>query len=598
MAIRQSLPRALALVALLSWPSSANARARPGEQPTHPPGPPANLHSGAFATLVEQMWRESETFRQQCQRLGEERELTIKVLADASRARGPIRAWTELSRKNGSAMLARVIIHVPADAIELIAHELEHVIEQIDGAGATGVRVTTTHASGAAYESQRAMEAGKLVAREVTEYRGSVVATVAQHEPATGLVDPASASVSANGLFVAFTSAARLVPDDKDDEPDLYVLDLARGTTSLESASPGWSSRFKPILYPRISGDGRLVVFQAVVEDGLLSSPWQVVVLDRRLRTARIVSAADDGQLANGHCTQARISADGTTVVFDSLATNLVAGDDANGKVSDIYAATLATGTLTRVSVATNGAQPRNGHAVTPTVSADGRYIAFASTADLGCATAACEAAPSGRVRQPQVYRRDMLTHTTVLISRGHDGKAANGASTWPSISDDGQSVAFVSEASNVVRGDGNRAADVFLHDTSSSETVLVSRRPDGKPASGASGLPAVSGDGGAIVFQSVAPDMLCIDACQGITPDINLLADVFVYDRSSNTTVRASADGTSEWMASSHAASIDAGGTVVAFASRRSSQARLSKDDNLFIWKRKHQALRPSTPD
>ena len=65
MAIRQSLPRALALVALLSWPSSANARVRPGEQPTHPPGPPANLHSGAFATLVQQMWRESETFRQQ-----------------------------------------------------------------------------------------------------------------------------------------------------------------------------------------------------------------------------------------------------------------------------------------------------------------------------------------------------------------------------------------------------------------------------------------------------------------------------------------------------------------------------------------------------
>ena len=90
---------------------------------------------------------------------------------------------------------------------------------------------------------------------------------------------------------------------------------------------------------------------------------------------------------------------------------------------------------------------------------------------------------------------------------------------------------------------------------------------------------------------------MLCIDSCQGITPDINLLADVFVYDRSSKTTVRASADGTSEWMASSHAASIDAGGTVVAFASRRSSQARLSKDDNLFIWKRKTQAPGPSTP-
>ena len=534
MAIRQSLPRALALVALLSWPSSANARARPGEQPTHPQGPPANLQSGAFATLVEQMWRESETFRQQCQRLGEERELTVKVLADASRARGPIRAWTELSRKSGSAMLARVIIHVPADAIELIAHELEHVIEQIDGAGATGVRVTTTHASGAAYESQRAMEAGKLVAREVTEYRGSVVATVAQHEPATGLVDPASASVSANGLFVAFTSAARLVPDDKDDEPDLYVLDLARGTTSLESASPGWSSRFKPVLYPRISGDGRLVVFQAVVDDGLLSSPWQVVVLDRRLRTARIVSAAADGQLANGHCTQARISADGTTVVFDSLATNLVAGDDANGKVSDIYAVTLANGTMTRVSVATNGAQPRHGHAVTPTVSADGRYIAFASTADLACATATCEAASSGRVRQPQIYRRDTLD----TDHSAHQPRARRQGGQWREHMAIDQRrraerrIRVRSEQRRTRRRQPRRRRLSSRH--ISSETVLVSRRPDGKPASGASGLPAVSGDGGAVVFQSLAPDMLCLDACQGITPDINLLADVFVYDRSS----------------------------------------------------------------
>ena len=281
MAIRQPLTRAFALVALLSWPSSASARERPDEQPTHPRGPPANLRGGAFATLIEQMWRESETFRQQCRRLGEERELTVEVLADISRARGAIRAWTDFSCKSGSVMLARVIIHAPADAVELIAHELEHVIERLDGAGASGVRATTTHASGAAYESQRAMEAGKLVAREVTENRGSVVRTVAQHEPATGLVDPASASVSTNGLFVAFTSAARLVPGDKDDEPDLYVLDLAHGTTSLESASPGWSNRFKPILYPRISGDGRLVVFQAVVEGAPASYPWQIVVLDR-----------------------------------------------------------------------------------------------------------------------------------------------------------------------------------------------------------------------------------------------------------------------------------------------------------------------------
>jgi len=88
---------------------------------------------------------------------------------------------------------------------------------------------------------------------------------------------------------------------------------------------------------------------------------WQTLVLDRRDGSVRVLSVSRTGDLANGHCTQAAISADGSTVVFESLATNL-AGADTNGQVADIYAVRLDDRDVTRVSVARDGSQPKDGH--------------------------------------------------------------------------------------------------------------------------------------------------------------------------------------------------------------------------------------------
>ena len=417
-----------------------------------------------------------------------------------------------------------------------------------------------------------------------------------QRDQPGGQLDPASASISADGRFVAFTSGVRLAPADEDDNLDLYVQDLQTGTTTLESPSPGWASRYHPILYPRISIGGRFIVFQAVVEDGPPSSPWQVVVLDRRDQSARVASVDAQGRLANGHCTQAAISADGTTIVFESLATNLIESGDANGSSADILMVRVSGGVVTRVNVASDGSQPVAGHSVTPAVSADGRYVAFMSTADLLCPGGQpCDAAPRGRKRVPEIYRRDTADGVTSRVSRSSIGADPNGPSSWPAISGDGRYVAFVSDATNLARGDRNARTDVFLHDTSTGTTELVSRRPDGRAANGASSLPAISGDGQTIAFQSLASDLVCTKDCASLL-DINLLSDLFVHDRLSGTTVRASVEGGSGWMASSRAPSLDTSGRILVFASRHPTGSEdLQNDDDLFVWVRGRTATMPA---
>jgi Tol biopolymer transport system component len=550
-------------------------------------GPPANLQSGAFRSAVDVMWRQSPSFRRQCARLAAEPSLVVKLTTGDGRS--GLRAWTEMSRTRGTLTLARVAILSPADTVELIAHELEHVIEQLDGYGPPGSSSRTQHAAGVAYESGRAAEAGRRVAREVRENRGRVVLAIPQREQPGGALDPASASVSASGRFIVFTSSARLAENDRNDAEDLYVLDVDSGKTTLESTRPGWPDRYRPILYPRISGDGRFIVFQAVVESGPEPTPWQVIVLDRRDSAARVASVDASGRPADGHCTQAAISADGTTVVFESQATNLGEGPDANGATADIYRVRLAGGPVSRVSVTSDGTQPAEGHSVTPSVSADGRHIAFTSTAALDChAASTCAGASSGPNRVPEIFLRDTEANTTSRISRTGSGRRADGASSWPVVSGSGRYVAFVSEASDLVRGDGNGQADIFLHDTATGVTELVSRRPDGKAGNGPSRLPAIGWDADTIAFQSLASDLVCAKGCRRDEQDINLLWDVFLFDRSSGAMLRASADGSDEWMAPSHAPSIDGFARVLVFRSRHPINLEDGPNDaDLFIWMR-----------
>ncbi|NMG21975.1 calcium-binding protein, partial [Brasilonema bromeliae SPC951] len=163
-----------------------------------------------------------------------------------------------------------------------------------------------------------------------------------------------------------------------------------------------------------------------------------------------LVSVADDGTQGNNYSRKPTISADGRFVAFYSAANNLVAGDTNNS--SDIFVRDLLTGTTTRVSVADDGTQGNN-NSSNPAISADGRFVAFDSTASNLVA--------GDTNNTSDIFVRDLLTGTTTRVSVADDGTQGNGFSYTPAISADGRFVAFESSASNLVAGDTNNISDI-----------------------------------------------------------------------------------------------------------------------------------------
>jgi Tol biopolymer transport system component len=412
---------------------------------------------------------------------------------------------------------------------------------------------------------------------------------VIQQDRFAGPLDGPSARVSAHGLHVVFSSYARLVATDANQMRDVYVLDLSTGQLTLESVGHDASAADGDSGSPDISGDGRYVVF--VSSAGNLAEPQiaagvpRVFLRDRKNATTRLLTTSAGGGPANGYSNNPAISADGTTVVFESAATDLLesgAPDDVS-----VYLMRPSSSERTRLNVS-GASEPRAGQSVSPSISANGRFIAFMSKADLTCRDApACLREAPDRNGVADVYVRDALTNTTTRVSRSHTGQDTNGASYDPAISGDGRHVVFVSEASNLTRDSGRHVAQVYSRDIVDGVTELVSRNPSGRRANGPSLHPAVSHDGSTVAFQSLASDLLCVDHCDDAQRDINLVWDVFVHDRRTRRTIRASAgNGDEEWMESSRAPSLDGSGRVLAFGSRHPMTGRAdSHDENLFVW-------------
>lgn len=255
--------------------------------------------------------------------------------------------------------------------------------------------------------------------------------------------------------------------------------------------------------YAAISADGQRVVFDSDATTLVLNDSngqRDIFVHDRPTHQTVLVSLATDGTPSNGFSEFAILSGDGQIVVYHSDATNLVP-DDTNG-VRDVFAYDLATGITTRLSVATDGIEG-NGASSRPVVSADGRIVAFYSDAsnlvsnDTNGAT--------------DVFVHDRITGTTTRLSVAPDGTQGNGNSFNPSISDDGTLVVFGSEATNMVVDDTNTVSDVFLHNRSTGETTRLSVVA-GVQGNGDSRIPILSGDGGTVTFISEATNLVSGD--------------------------------------------------------------------------------------
>lgn len=412
--------------------------------------------------------------------------------------------------------------------------------------------------------------------------RDAILLTVPQRDGWRSASDPAPAGLSADGRWIAFESYARLAPADTDNRRDVYVLDRTSGRVTLESVTGGGQALAGDSRHPRLSGDGRYLVFETTISeaDGRPSGT-EIVFRDRMQNTTRPVSVGASGSGSEAWSRAPAISEDGRVVVFASSAVDLVAGRDENGGGEDVYLFELGTGATRRISVDVNGRQPADGASFAPSISGDGRYVAFTSNATLDGRNAR---SPGGRAIA-SIYVRDLRLGLTERVSAGVEGSPPNGSSSDPSISRDGRYVAFVSEATNLVAGDRNPSADVLLRDRPRGVTVLISRGTDGGPANGPSAHPAVSADGRLVAFQSQASNMVCVRRCSPAVEDVNLVSDVFVVDRVSGLTSRISASPEGPWPEESAAPQFDAAGDVVTFTSRHPIDERDAGNDfDLFV--------------
>ena len=369
-----------------------------------------------------------------------------------------------------------------------------------------------------------------------------------------------SPSISGDGRYVAFVSAARnLSAEDRDGVRDVFVRDLALGTTTLVSraSGPRGAAGNGDSLRPRISAGGRYVAFESRASNlSPADRDRRTHVYVRDLGRARTVLASRAGgrrgAVASAHATGASVSSDGRLVAFDSPAANLTrADDDSAGNRYDVFVRDLRRGRTELVSRA-SGARGRAGSASAQArISADGRWVAF----DSGSS----HLTPEGNRAVLQVYLRDLRRKRTVLVSRagGRHGRPATGTSSQPVVSAHGRYVAFESRDPRLGPGDGSRfdllvrdlrthttrlatprsapagggeappecysisgsgrylayerqvggRLAVFVHDLHRGGTVLASRAsgPAGRPARADSGCPSLSGDGGVVAFESVA---------------------------------------------------------------------------------------------
>ena len=337
---------------------------------------------------------------------------------------------------------------------------------------------------------------------------------------ASGASDfPAS---SADGTVVAFwSSAPNLVPTDTNGVADIFVTDLTGHLSRVSVSSSGLQANGASY-GAALSDDGNLVAFSSSASNlvsGDTNNKRDVFVRDWQAGTTERISVATGGLQGDGDAGEGAssldISGDGRFVVFQSAASNMIANYTTINEF-DIYLHDRQTGATSLVSQATNGAQA-NGYSGYPTISSDGRFIAFYSAATNLDGRAA--AAVGGHI-----YVRDQQLGQTQLVTVASDNTAANGASSHPALSSDGRYVAFESAATNLVPGDTNGQSDIFVRDLQTGVTTRVSVASDGAQADYFSRSPSVSGDGRFVVFASGAHNL--------VPNDTSLAQGVYVHDR------------------------------------------------------------------
>jgi Tol biopolymer transport system component len=358
-----------------------------------------------------------------------------------------------------------------------------------------------------------------IFVRDVTSGATARVSVSSSGAQADG--DSAAPSLSADGRFVVFASdATNLVAGDTNGKRDIFVRDLTTGQTTRASVGTNSVQSEDRSVNGTISGDGRYVAFEtrAMLSVGDSNGINDVYLRDRQTDQTTLLSGPLNGSPNDGGSYDPDITPDGRFVAYWSWDVTVVA--DANPE-TDIYVYDALTGQTTIASVDSSGAQVYGSHCFGASISDDGRYVAFASD---GSTFVAGDAPYTW-----DYFVHDRVSGANARVSVDSQGVAANDF-LWdapPAISGDGRFVAFASTASNLVVGDTNGAADVFLHDRLFGLTSLLSANSAGLAGNAVSHRPALSRDGYVAVFNSKATDL--------IAGDVNGLEDVFRVDGSAS---------------------------------------------------------------
>lgn len=327
--------------------------------------------------------------------------------------------------------------------------------------------------------------------------------------------------LSADGRFVAFDSdAENLARGDRNGITDVFRHDRQTGETILVSLSSAGEQGSASSHAPAISADGNFIVFHAnsplVPED--TNETTDVYLRDVQAGTTTLVSVAADGAAGNGTSFIQDISGDGSVVVFVSSATDLIP-NDVEDTDPNVYVRDLAAGTTELASVGTDGTRANVLFFDIPSISADGRFVAFSTFDSL--------VPEDTRQSSLDIYLRDRVSGTTELISVNSDEIPADGRSEAPSVSADGRFVAFQSDSGNIAPEQGSLFPDedIFVRDRQAGVTYRVSESSAGAEGNARSLGPAISGDGLVTTFGS--------DASNLVPDDTNGVKDIFVHDDS-----------------------------------------------------------------
>jgi Tol biopolymer transport system component len=372
-----------------------------------------------------------------------------------------------------------------------------------------------------------------------------------------------SFALSSDGRYAVFAStAADLVPADTNQCYDVFVRDLQAGSTRRVSTDSTGAQAAAASYNPALSADGRYVAFESAAAnlvDGDTNGYGDIFVKDLTSGATRLVTSSSASVQANGTSSAPVVSADGRYVTFSSYASNLIDGDT-NGAM-DVFVKDLTTGVTRRVSTDSAGTQADGQSASPAALSADGRYVAFASYA-TNLVTGDTNAAPD-------VFVKDLTGGATIRVSSSSTDQQGDGFSESPTLSADGRYVAFASDAANLVTGDANGAMDIFVKDLTSGIIRRASSSSTGTAGDDYSYYPAISADGRCVTYFS--------DATSLVPGDNNSSADVFVTHLASGITARVSTDSAgAEGLGYSEHPALSADGRYVLFY----SGAKLSSGD------------------